>query len=284
MISRLFLGLLFIFPCAIIKLYADMSISFINVGQGDAEFIVLPSSKTVLIDGGPDSEVLSDYIKNHKISKIDYVVLTHPHSDHYKGLNYVFDNCQVNNFYDTRMNNSRATGDETVRNKALNEPECNIYYPKEGDKLHWDSEVDITVLNTCPKKTATSHGSTLNEYSIVLKMTYHGVSALMTGDIDNIVEARLINQYGNNLHSQIYKVPHHGSRYSTNMEFIDKVKPEYAVIEVGQNSYGHPTEIAIKQLNDVGTQVSRTDIDGTITFTINTTGRIVNYIEKKEGL
>ena len=284
MIRRLFLVFIFIFSCSIINLYADMSISFINVGQGDAEFIVLPSSKTVLIDGGPDSEGLSDYIINHKISKIDYVVLTHPHSDHYKGLNYVFDNCQVNNFYDTRMNNSRATGDETVRNKALNEPECHIYYPKEGDKLHWDSEVDITVLNTCSTNTATSHGSELNESSIVLKLTYKGVSVLMTGDIDDTVETRLINQYGNYLQSQIYKVPHHGSKYSTNRKFIDKVKPEYAVIEVGQNSYGHPTEIAIKQLKNVDAQVSRTDIDGTITFTINTTGKIINYVEKKEGL
>jgi len=86
---------------------------FVNVGQGDAEYIELPNGHNVLIDGGPNPTApLAEFLTQHGITKIDHVVLTHPHSDHYTGLVYVFDNFQVANFYDTRIDN---TGSSTIK-------------------------------------------------------------------------------------------------------------------------------------------------------------------------
>jgi len=246
-----------------------MTIHFIDVGQGDAEYIVLPNNKTVLIDGGPSNSNISAFITAQNISTIDYVILTHPHSDHYQGLNYVFDNCQVKHFYDTKMNNSGATGDDSLRNKALVEG-CSIYYPSAGDTLNWDNDVAIKVLNACPNTASSSDGTTINNASIVLKLTYESTSILLTGDIDSTVESTLVSTYGNDLSASILKVTHHGSAYGSSTAFLDKVKPTRAYIEVGaNNSYGHPDPGTISRLQAAGATVYRTDQSGTLTYTIS---------------
>jgi len=250
-------------------LFADLTVYFIDVGQGDAEYIVLPNGKTALIDGGPSNTRISDFITAHNITTIDYVVLTHPHSDHYQGLNYVFDNCQVKAFYDTKMDNSGASGDETVRTKAQNEPGCSIYYPSAGSTLSWDTNVTVRVLNACSTDTSSSSGEDINNVSIVLQMTYNQASVLFTGDIQSTVESTLVSSYGDSLKSDILKVAHHGSAYSSTAEFLNKVKPTKAYIEVGTNSYGHPDAGTISRLQSAGAIVYRTDTDGTLTYTIS---------------
>jgi len=259
-----------VFALSITSIQArDLKVYFIDVGQGDAEYIELPNGKNVLIDGGPSSAVtsnLANFLTNHSITTIDYVVLTHPHDDHYKGLNYVFDNCQVNNFYDTKMNNSGATGDETMRTKATSEPGCSISYPSAGDTLSWDTNVTVKVLNACPNTTSSSNGETINNNSIVLKVTYNQVSILFTGDIQSTTESSLVTTYGDTLQANILKVPHHGSQYSSTTDFLNKVKPKKAYIEVGTNSYGHPTTEAITRLQNTGATVYRTDQSGTLTY------------------
>ncbi|MCB4792159.1 MAG: MBL fold metallo-hydrolase [Elusimicrobia bacterium] len=258
-----------------INAFADMTVYFIDVGQGDSEFIVLPNSKTVLIDGGPsssNSSNLATFLNSKNITTIDYIVLTHPHDDHHKGLQWVFDNCQVNNFYDTKMNNSGATGDETTRAKAASEPGCTIVYPTANDLLVWDSSVTVKVLYACPNATSSSDGTTINQNSIVLKMTYNGESILFAGDIDTNVEATLVSTYGNNLSAKVLKVPHHGSAYGSSTAFLDKVKPTRAYIEVGaNNSYGHPDSGTVGRLQTAGAIVYRTDTAGTMSYTISST-------------
>src|ERR1035437_5470785 len=132
---------------------SPLRIYFINVGQGDAEFIQLPSGKTVLIDGGPRADSVSSFLQTHGIKEISYLVLTHPHADHYRGLGWVFDHLAVDNFYDTKMNNSLAStvnstvkqgaslwGADGVRQKARAEKGCQTTYPRIGDVLGWDDE------------------------------------------------------------------------------------------------------------------------------------------------
>ncbi|MCB4791279.1 MAG: MBL fold metallo-hydrolase [Elusimicrobia bacterium] len=271
--KKVLLLISFIVVFSISELYADMTVYFIDVGQGDSEYIVLPNGKNVLIDGGPSSATSSNtasFLNAHNVTTIDYVVLTHPHDDHYKGLQWVFDNCQVNNFYDTKMNNSGAVGDETTRTKSASEPGCTIVYPSANDLLIWDSSVTVKVLNACPSTTSSSDGTTINQNSIVLKMTYNGESILFAGDIDTNVEATLVSTYGNNLAAKVLKVPHHGSAYGSSTAFLDKVKPTRAYIEVGAgNSYGHPDSGTVSRLQAAGATIYRTDTSGTMSYVIS---------------
>lgn len=256
----------------------DLKIYFVDVNQGDAEYIELPNGKNALIDGGPSSSIsskLATFLTDNSVSNIDYVVLTHPHSDHYQGLSYVFDNCQVNNFYDTGMNNSGAAGDETVRSKATAESGCNISYPSEGDTLSWDPDVTVKILHATPGSASSSDGDTLNNSSIVLKLTYKGTSALFIGDIQDTVESQLVSTYGIQLAAKVLKVAHHGSQYSSIDAFLSKVSPVKAYIEVGaSNSYGHPTAEALARLQNAGATIYRTDLNGTCTYTISSSTAI----------
>ncbi|MCX5782601.1 MAG: MBL fold metallo-hydrolase [Elusimicrobia bacterium] len=273
MIRKIFL-ILFLLSLVNI-LHADLTIYFVDVGQGDAEFIVLPSSKAVLIDGGSSDTNISNFLSKTGYSTIDFLVLTHPHSDHYAGLNYVFDKMQVNGFYDTKIDNARASGDDSVRNKAKIEPGCTTYYPIEGSTLNWDPEVRAELFNTCISTTISNNGYQINDASIVLKLTYKGKSVLFTGDIGKGVEERLIKQYGDKLKADILKVAHHGSAYSTSTDFLNKVNPKYAIIEVGNNSYGHPTQKTLMELGKHKVQVYRTDTEGTLKCVITSTGEIM---------
>ncbi|MFH1367938.1 MAG: MBL fold metallo-hydrolase [Elusimicrobiota bacterium] len=248
--------------------YSAMTMYFINVGQGDAEFIVLPNKKTVLIDGGPNKKAISAFIKAKKITMIDYLVLTHAHSDHAEGLKYVFDNCQVNNFYDTKLDNPTYTGDNIVRQKAATEPGCHIYYPAPGTTLSWCPNVTVKVLNGCPRTPASTGGNAINDSSIVLKITYNKTSAMFTGDIDSTIESNIIANYSGSLSAKILKVAHHGSAYGSSTAFLKKVKPKSAYISVGNNNYGHPDEGTISRLQAAGATVLRTDVSGTMSYVI----------------
>jgi len=247
-----------------------LQVYFIDVGQGDAEYIVLPNGKNVLIDGGPSGARIGAFLSQMGITEIEHVVLTHPHSDHYQGLNYVFDKLQVNNFYDTGIDNLGARGDNTLRGKAAKEPGCTTHYPAPGESLSWSRGVSVDVLSSCPEPAEvsgdTTGGIVVNNCSIVIRMAAKGLSVLFTGDIQESTEKLLVNHYGDSLASNILKVPHHGSEESAIWEFLSLVRPKYAVIEVGKNSYGLPTAAALDRLEQVGAEIFRTDRDGSLLF------------------
>jgi len=267
-----------------------MTAYFISVGQGDSEYIELPNGKNVLIDGGPNSAGVSAFLKSKNVSTIDYLVLTHPHADHFSGLAYVFDNLQVNNFYDTMLENRNTSsteenaaartstmerlygreytdalrgGVQTIREKAAAEPNCHVSFPDKGQMLDWDANVQVRVLNGCPLPSATSRESEANNCSIVLHMTYNGHSFLFTGDAEKSVLTNIVQEFGPEIQAEVLKVPHHGSQYAMTKEFIDTVQPKVAYIEVGPNTYGFPTKQAMGLLQDAGVKVFRTDRDGT---------------------
>lgn len=250
---------------------ASLGIYFLDVGQGDSEYIVLTNGKNVLIDGGPkkNEAKLAAFLSSHSITKIDYLVLSHPDEDHYGGLEYVFDHCQVNNFYDTKL---VKQGADEVRKKAKAEPGCQIHYSSANTTLTWDPKVKIQVLSAYAPNTPSASSS--NNASIVLKMTYNNNSVLFTGDIDKKVENDLIKKHGDNLSSDVLKVAHHGSAYGSSKTFLDKVKPKSSYIEVDAKDskaiqYGHPDPKTMVRLQNTGSKVYRTDLDGTITVTSN---------------
>lgn len=248
---------------------------FISVGQGDAEYLELPNGRNVLIDGGPadpagtGDPLIAQFLTQHNITKLDYVVLTHPHADHYVGLLYAADRVKIDNFYDTQLDNMSATGDNKLREK-LRASGTRFFYPSAGDTLDWDpGEVQVKVLNGCPAAAQTTIGQVMNDCSIVLKVTFQRVSILYTGDIQDDVEAGLAQKFGGELKSDILKVGHHGSPHSSSTPFLDMVKPSVAFIEVGVNDYGHPAPSAVSRLQQAGAEIHRTDKEGTLKFTIN---------------
>ncbi|MHB0997447.1 MAG: MBL fold metallo-hydrolase, partial [Elusimicrobiales bacterium] len=169
-------------------LMAQFSAHFINVGQGDSTYIVLPNGHNVLIDGGPSGQPVYNFLKAKGVKTIDHVVLTHPHGDHFMGLKTVFRNFQVKNFYDTRADNTDAVMDDEVRAQAAAMPGCKIHYPESGSTLNWDSRVTVKVLNTCSAPVKTKDSAELNNCSIVMRFFYNGHGLLMTGDIESPIE------------------------------------------------------------------------------------------------
>lgn len=262
-----------------IALGDGLVVNFVSVGQGDAEYIELPGGRNALIDGGPTEQAIQQFLSARGVSKIDYVVLTHPHADHYTGLNYVFSSLPVSNFYDTRMNNSSATGDEKVRAKAAGQPGCTLHYPAPDENLDWAANVQVKVLNSCPDPVASKPGAApigagneVNNCSIVLKLSYQGHTVLFMGDAESEVEDRLVEKYGDALGAEIIKVGHHGSRYSSSAGFLARVHPQKAYVEVGKNNYGHPAADSLARLQAAGAAVYRTDQDGTMSYAIGTPG------------
>lgn len=245
-----------------------LSVYFVSVGQGDAIYMEFPDGKNALIDGGPSSSAsgpLAMFLKARGVSSIDHVMLTHPHSDHYNGLKHVFASYTVGAFYDTRVDNSGATGDDSIRAKAA-ELGVRTMYPAPGDTLDWSAGAELKVLSSCHKPFASKNSETLNNCSIVVRLAYGEASILFTGDAGENVEDRLVDEYGPALRSKVLKVGHHGSRYSSTSAFLSAVSPEVAYIEVGDNNYGHPHPEAVSRLASAGAEIVRTDLSGTQEF------------------
>lgn len=245
----------------------SLAVHFVDVGQGDSEFIELPDGRTALIDGGPPNGRIAEFLSRRGVTRIDHLVLTHPHLDHYGGLHDVFDRFEVAHFYDTRADNGGAD-DDRLRAKAAAEPGITVSYPRPGESLDWGSEVGVKVFNSCPDEQAVAERRRdVNACSITLKLTHQGASLLFTGDIGAGVEAILAARYGDELSAHVLKVGHHGSATSSSAPFLEKVRPQVSYIEVGAgNSYGHPRQETVGRLQASGSEVRRTDQGGTFSI------------------
>lgn len=245
----------------------SLAVHFVDVGQGDSEFIELPDGRTALIDGGPPNGRIAEFLSRRGVTRIDHLVLTHPHLDHFGGLAEVFDRLEVAHFYDTRVDNG-GPDDDRLRAKASAEPGITVSYPRPGELLDWGSGVQVKVFNSCPDERAVAErGRDVNACSITLKLTHQGASLLFTGDIGGRVEAMLAAQYGDELSAHVLKVGHHGSATSSTAPFLEKVRPQMAYIEVGAgNSYGHPRQETLGRLQTAGSEVRRTDEGGTFSI------------------
>ena len=238
-----------------------LKVHYINVGQGDSSFVELPNGETILIDAGIPSQgyVVTNYIKGLGYTDINYVVATHPHNDHIGGLPTVLESFKVGKFY---MPNKEHTSNIFMTMlTAVQSNGCKAVYAKSG--LSVIDEGNLKVNFAAP---VSSGYSDLNNYSAVLRISYNKSSFLFTGDAEDIVESELISS-GQTITADVLKVGHHGSDYSSTAAFLSKVKPKYAIISVGNNSYGHPTPEALTRLDDVGAKIYRTDEVGTIVVT-----------------
>jgi len=249
-----------------------LSITFLDVGQGDSAFVSLPDRKVMLVDGGmydPDMgrAVIAPYLWSKGIRSIDYLVLTHPHPDHYGGLIYMIDNFNIGEVW----LNGRKTAESEDFFVKIREKDINYRVLRRGDVLEADN-YKVQVFHPYDEFFADSERgafSNENSGSMVLKYESDDVSVLFTGDIETEAEESLV-PLGKWLRSDIMKVPHHGGRTSSSSGFLKAVGPQVAVISLGKNnSYGHPHTETIERYRTAGIKIYRTDIDGAITISLN---------------
>ena len=235
----------------------ELRVSFIDVGQGDSEFIELPNGETLLIDAGTNetgADVVN-YIESLGYSSIDYVVGTHPHEDHIGGLDDVIRTFDVESVYMPKVTADTKTFEDVL--DAVDEKGLTINTAKAGVSLV-DGE-DLSVKMLAP---VLDEYDNTNDYSAVIKVAYGDTSFLFTGDAEEYAEDLITGDVS----ADVLKVGHHGSSTSTGEAFLQRVSPSYAVISCGLgNSYGHPHTETIEKLG--GIPVFRTDEMGTIVAT-----------------
>lgn len=240
----------------------ELKVHFLDVGQADSILVQLPNGQTMLIDAGnnSDADFIVSYIKKAGIKKIDYLVGTHPHEDHIGGLDAVIKDFEIGKVIMPNKTHTTATFKDVltaIQNKGLK-----ITKAEAGKVILDENGLSIAILAP-----SGSSYEDLNNYSVVIRVTFGKTSFLFTGDAEDISESEMLAR-SISLKADILKVGHHGSNSSTSKAFLKAVDPTYAVISVGtDNDYGHPTPETINKLKDAGVETYRTDKDGTLIFT-----------------
>ena len=254
----------------------SLRVTYIDVGQAECSLIQFPNGKNMLIDGGrlmddfdAGSSIVAPYLWDIGVTKIDYVIGSHPDSDHVGGLLFILNEMPVRNYFD----NGQESIDLIHVKLCEIAKEKNISYMAlhSGDKIEIDNKVRVEILHpTREISNLKSQISNLkerghdNNFSIVMKITYGNFSVLFTGDIEKEVEEFMIGQ-GADLKSIILKAPHHGSSSSSTEEFIKAVNPEVAVFSVGYNNpFRHPNKKVLSRYKEARIKIYRTDMDGLI--------------------
>jgi competence protein ComEC len=264
------------------KFNSNLQVTFLSVGQGDCAVIELPKGKRMIIDGGgfyndsydTGKNILAPFLWKKKIKRIDYLILSHPHPDHLGGLRFIAKNFKVKEIWTNGQSADVKSYDELMgiiddkgikeivmnfqtRSQDINGVRVDIYSPKVP--LFYGKAFNLH--------------STMNNNSLVVKLTYKDVSFLFTGDIEEEAERRLAN-LGSQLKSTVIKVPHHGSTTSSTKDFLKWVRPSYAVFCVGyKNRFGFPKKAVVERYKRLDCKSYRTDTDGAITMI--TDGKVI---------
>lgn len=236
-----------------------VTVHFLDVGQGDAIFVELPEYKSMLIDAGVNGngDFIKSYINSRGYNKIDYLVATHPHSDHIGSMNYIVSNMDIGQIYMPNVAAATKTYERLL--ETIQKKELKIKSARAGMKI-----IDIDDLSVSIIAPTEIDEDNFNNCSVVIKITYLKDSYLFTGD----AEKEELNSVSADMSADVLKVGHHGSRTSTTEKILKKVNPQYAVISCGtDNDYGHPHKETVKLLSSFDIECYRTDIDGTITIT-----------------
>jgi competence protein ComEC len=288
----------------------------VGPGEGDSILIVSPGGKSVLIDAGDTGKgkVVLDALKRYNVQQLDYFIGTHPHADHLGGADEVIKGVKVLNVIDNGVGpevpeslalpkaaataarkNAAAAKSKTPLTKssaitrfydeykeAVTQSGAHYEKAQPGAKYDLGGGVRLTLIApTEPLFTReqTSTGGNLpNANSVVVRLDYGDFSLLLPGDAEEQTEHRLLTKEVN-LRVNILKVAHHGSKYATSQDFIDRVKPAVAIISCGEwNRYGHPAQVVLDRLKNIGAKVYRSDLQGEITIT--TRGKENDYVIK----
>lgn len=243
-----------------------LKVDVLDIGQGDSIFIETPSMRRILIDGGPDTAVLGKLAERLPFweKSLDVVVLTHPDQDHIMGLLSVLQKYKVKYIVWTGMVRGGANYQKWIELISKKQKEgSNIVITDPNTKIT-SGNVFIETLNPRENLQGKYFSKADNDTGIVLHLLHGKNTFLFTADTSSKVEEELVanNAY---LPSDVLKVPHHGSKYSSSETFLRAVNPKIAIISVGKyNSYGHPTQEVLQRLQNFGITMFRTDQDGDV--------------------
>lgn len=252
-----------------------LKVVFFDVGQGDSIFIETAKRTQILIDGGPGSRAVEKLGQELPFfdREIDFVILSHPDKDHLGGLVETLKGYKAGMVGWTGIKNQEPLFQEFE--KEAEKDRARKIVLKRGDKITVGKDLQFQVLAPFEDFEG-KEAKDANTSSLVLRLVYGENEFLFTGDAPKTVERKLLES-GDVLESDVLKIGHHGSANSTTEEFLDKVEPEIAIIQVGKNSYGHPDKEVLERLEKYDIKVMRTDQDGDITITSDGTGyRITN--------
>ena len=233
-----------------------LKVHYLDVGQGDSIFIELPNNETILIDAAESyqSEKIINYLKNLNYQKIDYVIGTHPHTDHIGGLKDIINTFEIGKIYMPKVVSTTKTYESLLM--AIKDKNLKINTAKAGTSIINTDTLKINIL--APNSETYTE---LNNYSVVTKITYGTTKFLFMGDAEKLSE----NEIKEDVTADVIKIGHHGSNTSSSINFIKKVNAKYGIISVGlNNKYNLPKEETITNWENSGTKIYLTSINGTI--------------------
>ncbi|MBI5327971.1 MAG: DNA internalization-related competence protein ComEC/Rec2 [Deltaproteobacteria bacterium] len=244
---------------------SNLKVTFISVGQGDSALVEFPYGKRMLIDGGGfynedfdvGERIVAPFLWKKKITSIDYLLLSHPQSDHMKGLKFIAEKFHAKEFRWNGMVRNDNTFTELFQ--SLDKNNITKFITNASAAPLDINGVRVNFLNP-PEESNLD----INNNSLVVRLDYKDASFLFTGDIEAVGEASVIKNVTAGV--TVLKVPHHGSRTSSAMDFLNRVTPELAVVSVGyMNPFGFPHPEILKRYNEFKIPLLRTDILGAIT-------------------
>ncbi|MDQ1299646.1 MAG: Competence protein ComEC [Patescibacteria group bacterium] len=244
---------------------ANLTVSFLDVGQGDAILIEGPTGIEMLIDGGKDRSVLRELprVMGPLDRSIDVVVATHPDADHIGGLPGVLSRYSVGWFFEPGKEGESSMYESLVvavdRERGIEEGML-----RNGMRIHLGGGAYADILH--PEENVAQLRET-NDASIMMRVVYGETEFMLTGDAPSWVEDRVVRRYGSIIQSDVLKAGHHGSKTSTSPAFLAAVDPGVVVVSAGKdNSYGHPHQDVVARILESGATLVSTITEGTITF------------------
>ncbi|MFA9399232.1 MAG: ComEC/Rec2 family competence protein [Clostridiaceae bacterium] len=241
----------------------NLYVHFIDVGEGDCILVSL-NGKNMLIDTGPleSYNKTISYLKKQDISNINYLILTHPHDDHIGNASLIINKLNINKIYApyiTVDSDAFTSLTSSAKKNNIHITKCKSY-----KKISFGKKAYIEILS--PGKDLYDN---INNYSIVIKLTYNKTSFLLMGDAEEEIENDIINS-GYNIQSNVIKLGHHGSNTSSTENFLNLVDPDICIICCGENNtYNHPSDDVISRIKKTNSIIYRTDVNGDIVLVSN---------------
>lgn len=250
----------------IIPVNSNLNIIFFDVGDADSILISTPEDKHILIDGGYRTRsnfnsadwIIKPFLYKKNINKLNAVILTHPQNDHIGGLPEILDEFKVDNYFDNGSKSKNKSYNRLLNTIISTNINYNVI--ARDDIIELDNNIKLEVLNPSDN---TKSKKTLNQNSILIKLSYNDFSILLTGDTENDVLNAIIDK---DIDVDILKVGHHGSKISLNQEYLDKTTPEVAIISAGRKKI-HPAKNIIDILKENNIKTLITKDNGAITIT-----------------